>query len=786
MNTLCYYPWKRFWCPKGGHYRLDIDGYLLDPGSKNIFGLTDVYTRPDEKPCVALLGEPGIGKTQALCDYKISRLGEIGAGPNDLMYLNLRSYSSDARLYHDIFESPKWLEWLDGTHALELILDSLDECMIHVKTVAAMLTDGFRKYPVSRLHLRIACRTAEWPKLLDDELPQIWGQENFGIYELLPLRRVDVEIAAKAEGIDAPELLEVIRKRDMAPFAIKPITLRMLMQDFKKKGALTGNQTDLYRNYLLHLCREPSQSRHASGVRGRLIPEQKLAIAERIAALTIFSKRAAIYEGPDERDLRPDEDLEIKDLAGGEEAAGSLIFDVTPENIEEVLRATGLFTSGIGDRLVWSHWTYAEFLAAMYLVRHGVTDEQATDLLFHPHPVTSNGRSLLVPQLEETAAWLAINRRSLFDKIMRSDPKALLKSPVANTDYGQRRALIESLLRLAEAGEITDMEIGMRLRYELLCHPEIADQLRPYIIDKEMRFLARRMAIDIAEACKVTALTDALIQVASDHTENTQERIEAAHALTEIGSPDLPNLLRQLLEETENDDQDELKGIALRALWPDYMKTEELFTYITTPKRENFHGMYALFIGHELASQLRPADLPVALAWVRRQPSDYASSFLLSELSANILQRSWYYLDDVNVLSAFAETILHRLRNYDPVLGSKVGGKEEPSKLLDDTEKRRRLVEAAISKFADSDDALSLTISSDLVRDDDLFWLIRSLESCKPESEQRVWAKLIYAAFQWGSVDRTEALLLARERNEVLKIETAPLFDAIELDSSGS
>ena len=54
---------------------------------------------------------------------------------------------------------------------LHIYLDSLDESMLNIKTIVALLSDEFKKYPVGeRLFLRIACRTADWPTLFEEQL----------------------------------------------------------------------------------------------------------------------------------------------------------------------------------------------------------------------------------------------------------------------------------------------------------------------------------------------------------------------------------------------------------------------------------------------------------------------------------------------------------------------------------------------------------------------------------------------------------------------------------------
>ena len=61
------YKWKRFWCPRSGSINLADGGY--DPEAEwgkaynpNLITFETI----SHLPCLALLGEPGIGKTQAL------------------------------------------------------------------------------------------------------------------------------------------------------------------------------------------------------------------------------------------------------------------------------------------------------------------------------------------------------------------------------------------------------------------------------------------------------------------------------------------------------------------------------------------------------------------------------------------------------------------------------------------------------------------------------------------------------------------------------------------------
>jgi predicted NACHT family NTPase len=122
---------------------------------------------------------------------------------------------------------------LDGDYRLHVFLDSLDECLLRVNTVAALLVDEFRNYPVERLYLRIGCRTAEWPNLLEEGLQDLWPEGGFEAYELAPLRRVDVAAAASAKELDAETFLRAVDEAEAVPLAIKPVTMDFLIDSYR-------------------------------------------------------------------------------------------------------------------------------------------------------------------------------------------------------------------------------------------------------------------------------------------------------------------------------------------------------------------------------------------------------------------------------------------------------------------------------------------------------------------------------------------------------------------------
>jgi predicted NACHT family NTPase len=260
------FPWKRFWCRRENVFSLGDRGFLSDPEGQHGNILNPNLTTFDELQsvaCLALLGEPGVGKSWSLSADVNAYLQQSPGMPT--IRLDLRRFSSEDRLYRTLFEDETFLQWAKGDYDLHLYIDSLDECLLRIDSVAALLADEIPKYPLDRLKLRIACRTASWPPLLEKALKSGYGENLFAATELVPLRRVDVLQAATLSGITDPDsFLARVDELHITSFAIKPVTLKMLLDTFQREGDLPGNVVDLYEKGCSILCEEQNESRRAS------------------------------------------------------------------------------------------------------------------------------------------------------------------------------------------------------------------------------------------------------------------------------------------------------------------------------------------------------------------------------------------------------------------------------------------------------------------------------------------------------------------------------------------
>ena len=112
------YQWLRFWVPPDGIIDLSDGGFLRDPEDwmGEPHSLAPLAALQPLR-CLALLGEPGIGKSTTLKE-EAYRIATLPADANCVsIYVDLRDFSSDALLYKRLFESEEVIAWKNsGSH----------------------------------------------------------------------------------------------------------------------------------------------------------------------------------------------------------------------------------------------------------------------------------------------------------------------------------------------------------------------------------------------------------------------------------------------------------------------------------------------------------------------------------------------------------------------------------------------------------------------------------------------------------------------------------------------
>lgn len=689
-----------------------------------------------------------------------------------LMWVDLREFQTDQRLAQKVFASRKMDEWRTGSHTLHLFFDSLDEALLRIENIAAVLSSELRELPAGRLRLRIACRAADWPGGLEATLRTIWAEGHVGVFLLVPLRRTDVVVAAKSTGIDDPDaFLRDVDILGAAPLANRPVTLRFLMNSFRRGGSLLTSRTELYREGCKCLC-EPSESRRDAKAFGKLTPGQRVEVAGRLAAVTQFSNRFAIWTGPDEGDI-PDQDVLLARLIGGKEGDGPTETGVDTDAVRETLD-TGLFTSRGVNRLGWAHQTCAEFLAAHHLHQHKMPPAHTLRLLLH-----QDGSGKVVPQLRETAAWLASMNPLIFRALAKTDPATLLRGDVAGATCQDRAELVRQLLASFESGDLFD-DHSLWQYYAPLTSPDLAGVLRPYLRDSSRAAGARLAAIGIARACKLTTLQFELVSIALDASASYRVRIRAAYAVGEVGDAPAKSALEPLLAATTGDDpEDELKGCALRACWPDQVTAEDLFAALTPPKDAHFFGAYHAFLSSDIGASLRAQDFTVALPWAMDHLVGSAHLDPFSGLASEILARALDHVDQPGISDLVAQALSAQsefCRCPDKVA----------ERLRNSADARRLVLRSMLPLLAARQHGAFTLVETCAITSRDVPWLLSELRILQAGGEQQVLSSAIAQILNPNDVDIVDEVLRARESNPFLDAAIRPLIDAVPLNTPQS
>lgn len=738
----------RYWCPHDGVFHLDERGYLADPGatffgrSRNPSAIATADLAAER--CVVLLGEPGAGKSTVLDEHSPLLPAGVAAA---VVRVDLGVYGSEDRLVREVLDAPPVRSWLGGDGELCIVADGFDEGAARLPNLALILADRVARWPVGRLWLRIACRTADWPTSLGDTLRRSFAHAT--VVELLPLRRTDVAALAAGWAADGA-FLDEVEDANAVPFATRPLTLRLLAAGFAATGSLPGRGADLFDAGLAALAEEQNPARLDTGLRGTLTASQRLAVAARIAAATTFGGRQALWTGPSNSpDRDPATDVPVETIAGGAEphGDGGDTVDVTPAAVRETV-AAGLFTSRGDQRLGWAHTTFGDFLAARWLVTNGVAVDQARPLF-----LAADDRTF--PQTRLAAAWALAMRPVDYAFLARADPEAL-RGEVGLPGDNIRAVVVDGLFAVADAGRLRDR---WGANNDVLCHDGIAEQIRPQLSSPTPA--SRRLAFRLAADCTDERLRADLVAVALDSDRPEADRVAAAWAIVALNTASAPgDDLLPLVTDPRirgDDPRDELLGVALLASWPHAIATAEVLDHITRPQADRY-GMYHEFI-RSLAAGLTAADLPAATAWLDPHIDTSIDDRLTSLVNATL--KLAIAADDDASLDVAVRFAIARARAYDGLYLDEYGiTGPDP---LDDGDLRRRLVDAVLAQHPDKDVIYAMADQPGghglaIVRGDDLAWLAARYAAAAPEDRSPL-ATLFRDAFDWNRRDHIDLAL---------------------------
>ncbi|MFZ5475265.1 MAG: FAD-dependent oxidoreductase [Myxococcota bacterium] len=728
-------PHPRFVVPIGEPARTDEDGFLIEvaparPASEML-----------QPRALVVLGEPGSGKTTLLEDLDAD------------VRVDLRAFTTEAGLLAALAVDKRWTT--PGPRVVSI--DSLDECMIHIARVGDLLVEFLAGCPLDGLRLRIACRTGAWPAGLTDRIRQLFGSEQVSVVELAPLREEDARTLVRQwkPGVEPDDLLDRVRMRRVGPLGARPVTLRLLVQVFERDGDLPASRWELYERACALLADEPDAARRFHQRRPRQASERVVHLASELAAAQFLSGHAALA-WPAAGEGAPEGALDVSSLVSEDQAATL-----------DQLWSSGLVRQTENDGRTWFHQSLGEFLSAKAFVTHRLPAERIGELL-------ASADGAVAPALREVAAWVAGPHEGFRARLLEREPDLLLHADVATLPPVTRERVAFALLEGARQGTWVPTAEHVQLLPRLAATGTLAEPLRRLLAQDEPEDV-RRLAVHMAEAFRVTDLLPRLLELALNAEEPGEVRRAATRAVKGLGDPCFIRGLRPLAVTPVADEDLELAGTALSALWPDYLTVDEVLDCVSVPGPTGFFGAWWHFVSYTLPDTLPDEALARVIDRLAEGSTSRQDLFDVRHRWKHLLERAWRAVGEPDVLAAFLRLLL-RSESWDRLLEIEV--------VQEDGERRRRFLASLLAEasIARSDLARLEHLLPGLVSQDDLPWLLE-LRGRLPSTHVDTADWTIRDAYREGDATHADALLSAAERDASVAAAFAGWLAPVELDS---
>ncbi len=809
------FDWKRYWLPRGEPVVGD-GGFVAEPRSFRFLVPVNNHLKTldelDEVRCLLLLGDPGLGKSYDIGEYVArltARLQTAQAPTFEIIACDISEFDDREQIRRTIFESAAIQAWKQSNSLLYLVLDSLDESLIPLGPLCTFLLDQLEGLPLGRCRLRIACRTSEMPgefrshleqrfretsedlsdaassderaasglvtrlespsehqevgEIEDDEPDQAQtqiGERSFATVELAALTRAAARAAAAVrlaseQGADA--FITSVEEADVSVFAARPLTLLELVEQHRRGESLSTSQAGLYESMCQRLADHRPGNSGTTRATLRTTPRQRYLLARRISALMILGNRRTLWlgEGP-----RLDRNaLQLGDIAG-DEMLGSERVSASETELREAIN-TGLFTA-VGETGLQAHTTLAEFMSAAWVIAHNLPLVQVLSLISD----AADPERHVIPQLRQVGAWLAAGRNEVFEHISATDPDLLLWNDVVHLPIERRSLLVDALLRAVDENRLPNPPLFQHRPLSRLAHPGLSDQLLRIVAESARHPRVRHMALDIADACRLTPIATAAADIALNPREPLDLRTTAASLVAEAGTDsDRFRLVSLATQPMSDDPQDQLKGAALLACWPN-LQPSDLFRSLTRIKVPNFGGRYGTAL-HRIASDLPGTHLAAAAEWLART---LPGGIYFDDVVRRVFTLAFHAADpqpDARVIRDLGTFIRRQLAEHENVFGGTPWGlyRDSPDPLSEAIrtrpDLRRSVVTAVLNSPGEPSDLHSLgELAPGLLTRDDAAWAIAELAHLSHEDMCRAnWVAAIQEVVNLSDTEHIRAAL---------------------------
>ena len=666
----------RYLCPNNKTQNLDTFSFLMGEMtyiSPEVVYTMDVYKQFKDirnNPYNFIIGNGGLGKSTYLKQIKTTLEKEN----IPCLLIELKSLSDENSLYNRINQYLRKI----NSREIYLLLDAVDEAIdCNIQNVANKICDAIsqiinsykvqekfrvlhkdklnniqRKKQLKR-HKRlvkilglckeiktiITCRDNRIPDELVPNLQKIYNTKENNTCHLCRLTEDDAKnIAKNLNCKNTDDFIAKVKEYNLGSFASSPITLRPLVEMYKNNELNNNsNNYDIYETLMRYWCEESDYRKNKA-----LNNEDNFQLKPTDEILFVASKIAIELKLSGKNELAYSNDNSTIPI----ETFYDLSFDLpcgkkiicTKELVDYTLK-TKIFCK-VNNKFFIEQQTYKDFLVARYLYEMRASEKNLFKLLkvkkdFHPN-------------FTESIAYLAVKNNKIFKIALKQIPERILLSSVYFCNDIQKEALLNAYLDCIKNDTISfwNYSPGRVFFNKKLYFREINKILKHKLNTKNKDI--KEIIIDIIWDNRLKDFDSEFRNIIFDCLESTRIKTLAIYASYDCQYnnviKELAENLDKFNEEIKNDEDDQLRGILLNCLYPDYIDTETMLDYIKEPKNDNFFGYYRDFIKYKFPKSVNENNAGLFLDWIRENremreivKERYGEQF--SEIAKNIFKQ---------------------------------------------------------------------------------------------------------------------------------------------------
>lgn len=648
MKKTVFYV-DRYLCKQDKKQNLDTFSFLMGEmtyESCNFTYTMDVYQRFNDirhNPFNFIIGNGGLGKSSYLKQIETTLEKEN----IPCLLIELKTLSDENTLYNRINQYLREI----NSKEIYLLLDAVDEAIdCNIPNIANKIGGAIFKiinsYKVrekfrvlykdklnnrqrkkqlkrykklvknldldTRIKTIITCRDNRIPEELVPNLQKIYKTKENYTFNICRLTEEDAKnIATNFNCKNSDDFISKIKEYNLGSFASSPITLIPLIEMYQKDELnRNSNNFDIYETLMRYWCEETEYRKNKALNNEdsfKLQPtDEILFVASKIAIELKLSCKNELSYTEDNSSIKIENFYNLSfDLPNGKKITFS------KELVDYTLK-TKIFCK-VNDKFFIEQQTYKDFLVARYLYEMRASENNLFKLLkvnkdFHPN-------------FTESLAYLAVKNNKIFKMVLKQIPERILLSSVFFCCDIQKKALLNAYLKCVKNDTISfwNYSPGRVFFHKKLYFREINIILKHKLNTKNKDI--KEIIIDIIWDNRLKNFGSEFRNIIFDSSESTRIKTLAIYATYDCKYnhilEEIAENLDKFNEEINRDNYDQLRGILLNCLYPDYINTETMLGYLKEPKNDGFFGYYRDFIKHKFSKSVNKNNSEILLDWIR-------------------------------------------------------------------------------------------------------------------------------------------------------------------------